>query len=112
MKNNTCFLCLESRKWEVRVDNDLRFSDAADWKSVCEYHVQHILLEQKEYIRRPEVESLNEAYVDQTRAYSFARCPNCHSIFKDDVMLFGSLQCPNRECEGFALERGIKSLDD
>lgn len=40
------------------------------------------------------------------KVLSFARCPICKEVFKDDLLIVGSIGCPNG-C-GCALERGIK----
>lgn len=106
-----CFICGEPAKWEIKVDDTLQFYYQGTFRPVCEEHKLSISLEQPSYIRRI-VKSLNEAYMDPLRAYTFARCSKCQSIFKDDVMLYGSILCPNPECKGMALIRGIKTLDD
>lgn len=106
-----CYLCKKRAEWEVQVDKDLRFSHQGIPLLVCEEHKQSISLDQPSYVKRF-TKSLTEAYMDPLRASSFARCPNCQSVFKDDVMVWGSLICPYQECKGVALERGIKKLDE
>lgn len=54
---------------------------------------------------------LTEAYRQQKQdSYDFARCPLCQRVFVDNVMVYGSLKCPDPEC-GAVLERGIKDLE-
>ena len=33
-------------------------------------------------------------------------------VFIDDVINFASLRCPNSGCEGWALQREVRDLDD
>lgn len=105
-------MCGQPAKWEVKVDDDLQFCRQGTFKPVCVRHKRHISLDQPPYVRRAVPQSLNEAYINQTRAVTFARCDICHSVFMDDVWLYGSLKCPNRECRGAALRRGIETLDE
>ncbi len=106
-----CYLCKKLAEWEVQVDENLQFSPQGNPLLVCEEHKQSISLEQPSYSRRF-IKSLTEAYMGYLRTYSFARCPNCRSVFKDDVIACGSILCPNPDCVWIELERGIKTLDE
>ena len=60
-----------------------------------------------------EVMSLTEAYKQYKCSPGLiARCPNCQQVFIDDVIWFASLRCPNPGCEGWALHREVRDLDD
>lgn len=108
-----CYICKKPAQWEVKVDDELQFCHQAEQKPMCDEHKRYICQNQepKPYIRRI-TQSLTEAYMDQTRVLTFARCGRCLSVFEDDVGMYGSLKCPNPECIGMALERGIESLDE
>jgi len=44
------------------------------------------------------LKKLSKAYKQNT-TIRYATCPNCKTIYEDDIYLYGSLYCPNLQCE-------------
>lgn len=110
-----CCRCENPAEWKIKVDGD-PFYGWTDFELVCKKHKLDIMAAARlldvSVSSEPIAKSLNAAYMEPLQVFTFARCPNCESVFKDDVMLYGPLKCPNQECSGVALERGIETLDD
>ncbi len=59
------------------------------------------------------MELLTKAY-KKFKYITFAYCPNCRKVYKDDSPVYGALYCPNMDCgtkKGrYCLQRGLEEI--
>ena len=59
------------------------------------------------------MEKLSKAY-KEFKYNRFAYCPNCKKVYKDDLPIYGSLYCPNKDCDPedgrYCIQRGLKEI--